>query len=193
MISKIGKTMLLIVGVIKLFSMLSADEVKNGINFAGAFLGFVIAYLAISNLAGDKIDSVGKMVKSIVVSMGLMIGVAKLAGTLSLADMINGTGFALTFAIFVGALVTLTKSNEKVMDGLSKLLLSVSFSMLLMIGVTVDEKLFIERPIHNSLASLPISRSKTTPHLYYHNFPLLNTQFHIRMDIVRYVCTIVCA
>lgn len=135
MISKIGKTMLLIVGVIKLFSMLSADEVKNGINFAGAFLGFVIAYLAISNLAGDKIDSVGKMVKSIVVSMGLMIGVAKLAGTLSLADMINGTGFALTFAIFVGALVTLTKSNEKVMDGLSKLLLSVSFSMLLMIGV----------------------------------------------------------
>ena len=135
MISKIGKTMLLIVGVIKLFSMLSADEVKNGINFAGAFLGFVIAYLTISNLAGDKIDSVGKMVKSIVVSMGLMIGVAKLAGTLSLADMINGTGFALTFAIFVGALVTLTKSNEKVMDGLSKLLLSVSFSMLLMIGV----------------------------------------------------------
>lgn len=82
MISKIGKTMLLIVGVIKLFSMLSVGEVENGLNFAGVFLGFVIAYLAISNLAGDKIDSVGKMVKSIVVSMGLMVGVVKLVSKL---------------------------------------------------------------------------------------------------------------
>lgn len=135
MISKIGKTMLLMVGVIKLFSMLSADEARNGLNFAGVFLAFVTAYAAISNIASDKIESVGKMVKSIVVSMGLMIGVAKLAGTLSLTDMINGTVFALTFAIFVGALVALTKSNEKVADGLSKLLLSVSASMLIMVGV----------------------------------------------------------
>lgn len=135
MISKIGKTMLLIVGVIKLFSMLSVDEVTNGLNFAGVFLGFVIAYLAISNLAGDKIDSVGKMVKSIVVSMGLMVGVVKLVSKLEPGEMGKGAAFAAVFAGFVRLLVKITKSNEKIMDGLGKLLLSVSTSMLIMVGV----------------------------------------------------------
>lgn len=135
MISKIGKTMLLIVGVIKLFSMLSPDEVTNGLNFAGVFLAFVIAYLAMSNLAGDKIDSVGKMVKSIVVSMGLMVGVVKLVSKLEPGEMGKGAAFAAVFAGFVWLLVKITKSNEKIMDGLGKLLLSVSASMLIMVGV----------------------------------------------------------
>lgn len=135
MISKIGKTMLLIVGVIKLFSMLSVDEVENGLNFAGVFLGFVTAYLAISNLAGDKIDSVGKMVKSIVVSMGLMVGVVKLVSKLEPGEIGKGAAFAAVFAGFVWLLVKITKSNEKIMDGLGKLLLSVSASMLIMVGV----------------------------------------------------------
>lgn len=135
MISKIGKTMLLIVGVIKLFSMLSVAEVENGLNFAGVFLGFVIAYLAISNLAGDKIDSIGKMVKSIVVSMGLMVGVVKLVSKLEPGEMSKGAAFAAVFAGFVWLLVKITKSNEKIMDGLGKLLLSVSASMLIMVGV----------------------------------------------------------
>lgn len=135
MISKIGKTMLLIVGVIKLFSMLSVDEVEHGLNFAGVFLGFVIAYLAISNLAGDKIGSVGKMVKSIVVSMGLMVGVVKLVSKLEPGEMGKGAAFAVVFAGFVWLLVKITKSNEKIMDGLGKLLLSVSASMLIMVGV----------------------------------------------------------
>lgn len=136
MISKIGKTMLLIVGVIKLFSMLSADEVGNGLDFAGVFLGFVIAYLAISNLAGDKIDSVGKMVKSIVVSMGLMVGVVKLASKLNENDAKKGVAFAGAFLGFVTILEIIAKFlGGNIIDGLSKLLLSVSVSMLLMVGV----------------------------------------------------------
>lgn len=136
MISKIGKTMLLIVGVIKLFSMLSVEEVENGLNFAGGFLGFVIAYLAISNLAGDKIDSVGKMVKSIVVSMGLMVGVVKLASKLNENDAKKGVAFAGAFLGFVTILEIIAKFlGGNTIDGLSKLLLSVSVSMLLMVGV----------------------------------------------------------
>ena len=136
MISKIGKTMLLIVGVIKLFSMLSVDEVENGLNFAGVFLGFVIAYLAISNLAGDKIDSIGKMVKSIVVSMGLMVGVVKLASKLNENDAKKGAVFAGAFLGFVTILEIIAKFlGGNSIDGLGKLLLSVSVSMLLMVGV----------------------------------------------------------
>lgn len=135
-ISKIGKTMLLIVGVIKLFSMLSPDEVVKGLEFAGVFTGFVIVLAAISYLAGDNIDSLGKTIKSIVVSMGLMIGVVKLAGQLSPDDMINGVKFAGAFLAFIVGLELIGKFlGGNSIDGLGKMLLSVSLSMLILVGV----------------------------------------------------------
>lgn len=54
----------------------------------------------------------------------------------------------------------------------------------------VDEKSFIERPIRNSQENQQTVRSRITPHLYYPSFHQLNTQFHIRTDIVRFVCMI---
>lgn len=138
MISKIGKTMLLIVGVIKLFGMLSVDEVTNGLNFAGVFLGFVIAYLAISNLAGDKIDSVGKMVKSIVVSMGLMVGVAKLAGQLKVSEMAKATAFAGAFLLFIKALKKITTdSGTGETVKLAGTVLAVSVAIGILAGIAV--------------------------------------------------------
>ena len=135
-ISKIGKTMLLIVGVIKLLSMLSPDEVVKGLEFAGVFTGFVIVLAAISYLAGDNIDSLGKTIKSIVVSMGLMIGVVKLAGQLSPDDMINSVKFAGAFLAFIVGLELIGKFlGGNSIDGLGKMLLSVSLSMLIMVGV----------------------------------------------------------
>lgn len=135
-VSKIGKTMLLIVGVIKLFSMLSPDEVNKGLEFAGVFTGFVIVLAAISYLAGDNIDSLGKTIKSIVVSMGLMVGVVKLTSQLSPDDMTNGIKFAVAFLVFIAALELIGKFlGGNSIDGLGKMLLSVSLSMLIMIGI----------------------------------------------------------
>lgn len=113
-ISKIGKTMLLIVGVIKLFSMLSPDEVDKGLEFAGVFTGFVIVLAAISYLAGDNIDSLGKTIKSIVVFMGLMIGVVKLAGQLSPDDMINGVIAVAVLGIIMTRMIKATQGANDV-------------------------------------------------------------------------------
>lgn len=135
-VSKIGKTMLLIVGVIKLFSMLSPDEVNKGLEFAGVFTGFVIVLAAISYLAGDNIDSLGKTIKSIVVSMGLMIGVVKLAGQLDPGEMIKGGIFAAAFLAFIVGLELIGKFlGGNSIDELGKMLLSVSLSMLIMVGI----------------------------------------------------------
>lgn len=136
-VSKIGKTMLLIVGVIKLFSMLSPDEVNKGLEFAGVFTGFVIVLAAISYLAGDNIDSLGKTIKSIVVSMGLMIGVVKLAGQLSPDDMINGVKFAGAFLAFIVGLELIGKFLGGETVKLAGTLLAVSVAIGLLAGISV--------------------------------------------------------
>lgn len=135
-ISKIGKTMLLIVGVIKLLSMLSPDEVVKGLEFAGVFTGFVIVLAAISYLAGDNIDSLGKTIKSIVVSMGLMIGVVKLAGQLSPDDMINSVKFAGAFLAFLSALIKITSKGGETVK-LAGTLLAVSVAIGILAGISV--------------------------------------------------------
>ena len=135
-VSKIGKTMLLIVGVIKLFSMLSPDEVDKGLEFAGVFTGFVIVLAAISYLAGDNIDSLGKTIKSIVVSMGLMIGVVKLAGQLSPDDIINGVKFAGAFLAFLSALIKITSKGGETVK-LAGTLLAVSVAIGILAGISV--------------------------------------------------------
>lgn len=135
-VSKIGKTMLLIVGVIKLFSMLSPDEVDKGLEFAGVFTGFVIVLAAISYFAGDNIDSLGKTIKSIVVSMGLMIGVVKLAGQLSPDDMINGIKFAGAFLVFLSALIKITSKGGETVK-LAGTLLAVSVAIGILAGISV--------------------------------------------------------
>lgn len=135
-ISKIGKTMLLIVGVIKLLSMLSPDEVVKGLEFAGVFTGFVIVLAAISYLAGDNIDSLGKTIKSIVVSMGLMVGVVKLAGQLSPDDMINGAKFAGAFLAFLSALIRITSKGGETVK-LAGTLLAVSVAIGILAGISV--------------------------------------------------------
>ena len=136
MMKKIATAMLLMIGVMKLVGTLSSEEIFNGVVFATAFTAFVAVLGVIGNGFGEGVAKLGKGIKSIIVAMGLMVGVTKLIGLLSLSDIAKGILFATSFAVFVGILSALTKTeNGHVVAGLTALLLSVSVSMTLMAGV----------------------------------------------------------
>ena len=60
----------------------------------------------------------------------------KLISLLSTEEMVKGVGFATAFAVFVGVLTAITKTeNGHIISGLTGLLLSISVSMALMVGV----------------------------------------------------------
>lgn len=136
MLRKMAFTLLAMVAVVKLVGMLSEEEMKKGAAFVGAFLVFVTALNASSLLAGKNIDRLGKSILKISFAMVLMVGVCKLANSLSPEEMVNGAMFAGGFLAFLAALLAIThvdKNGE--MAKLGGLLLSISASMLLMIGV----------------------------------------------------------
>ena len=136
MMKKMAVTMLLMIAVCKLAGMLTPEEMGKGAGFAVAFLGFAAIMALITKISGKGIDKIGGMMLKISFAMILMVGVCKLAGKLSAEEMGKGVLFAIGFAAFVGLLVLVTKiGKEEQIAKLSGLLLSITFSMALMVGV----------------------------------------------------------
>lgn len=136
MMIKLSFAMLLMVGVCKMIGLLSPEDIGKGVLFSAAFAIFVMSITAVAKGADKDIAKVGSMVTKIAFAMALMVGVCKLAGMLSKDEMIKGAAFAGAFAIFVAILVGLTKMGyEQHVESVGGLVLGVSVSLLMMVGV----------------------------------------------------------
>ena len=133
----ISVSLMLMVGVCKLAGKLTPDEMKKGAGFVSAFVIFVGLLVKVTSIGRDKkIAKLSGLLLSISVSLMLMVGVCKLAGTLTPDEMKKGAVFATAFIIFVGILTKIaTIGGDKKIAKLGGLLLSISVSLILMVGV----------------------------------------------------------
>ena len=136
MMKNMATAMLLMAGVVKIIGMLSAEEILRGVDFATGFSAFVLIMGLIGAKCGEGVANLGDGLKSLVIAMGMLVGVTKLIGYLSVGEIAKGTVFAGSFLAFIEILKLISKSDDgQVMKGLTRLLLSVSISMALMAGV----------------------------------------------------------
>ena len=137
MMLKLTAAMILMVGVCKLASKLSIGEMLKGAAFAAGFVVFVKFLVKALSMGNDKqLAKVGGLLLSISLSMTLMVGVCKLASKLSGEEMLKGAAFAAGFVVFVKFLVkALTVGKDSQLAKVAGLILSVSFSLALMVGV----------------------------------------------------------
>ena len=136
MLRNMALTLLMMVTVCKLAGLLSTEEMLKGAGFAAAFLVFTVSLAGISRIAGRNVDKLGGSLLKISFAMVLMVGVCKLAGSLSEEEMKKGGAFAAAFLVFIGILVEITKVDQgSKLAKLGGLLLSISLSMVLMVGV----------------------------------------------------------
>lgn len=136
MMLKLSIALLLMAGVCKLAGKLSPDDMTNGLKFLVAVGVFVGVLTAIGKSSGNNIGKVGTMMRKLVVSMALMVGICKLAAKLKVSEMIKGGIFAFAIGKFVKTLVNVTKIGKKQQIAkLGGLLVAISASMTLMVGV----------------------------------------------------------
>lgn len=136
MMIKMTVAMLLMVGVVKVINMLKAEEIVNGAAFVSGFIVFTWLLAAITNNASFNADELGKMLIKISIAIGLMAMVVKLIARLEYSEMLKGAAFAAGFLVFVKGLILVTKvGSDYEMAKVSGLILAMSFSMLLMVGV----------------------------------------------------------
>lgn len=136
MMLKLSIALMLMVAVTKLVSGLSAEEMLQGAAFAAAFALFTSAIAMVGKGCDKDISKIGGLMIKLTVAMGLMVGVIKLVSMLSAEEMLQGAAFAAAFVLFVKALVMVTTvGSDQKMAKVGGLLLSMSVSLMLMVGV----------------------------------------------------------
>ena len=122
--------------VCKLVARLSSDEMERGAIFAGGFLVFVALLNTIALLPSHNISKLGGMMLKISIAIGLMVAVCKLTRLLTPEDIASAEQFLVRFLLFVGGLVTMiSMAPDKKIASVGGLLISISLSMMLMVGV----------------------------------------------------------
>ena len=136
MMKKMSVAIILMAIACKLISTLSAEDMLQGVAFVTGFTIFVISITKVAKSAGNNVSKVGGMAVKLAIAMALLVGVCKLVNMLSAEEMFKGAAFAAAFVLFVKALVSVTKIGKKQQIAkLSGLILSISFSLMLMVGV----------------------------------------------------------
>ena len=136
MLFKMSVSLLVLVWVTKLLSGITWPELGKAATFIAGFTAFVGALVFVTKFAGRNISKVGSMLLKMSIAIGLMVGVCKLVNLLSIEEMQKGALFAEGFLLFVGFLVAFTRiSGSDQIAKIGGLLLSISTSMLLLIGV----------------------------------------------------------
>ena len=136
---KLAFAMALLVGVVKLASKLSAEEMGKGTLFVAGFTIFVGALVNVTQIGKhQKIAKLGSLVLGISFALALMVGVCKLVGKLSVSEILKGVAFATGFGIFLAVFVkALTISNEQKLAKVAGTMLALSVAIGILAGVSV--------------------------------------------------------
>jgi tape measure domain-containing protein len=139
MILKLTVAMGLMVGVVKLISTLSAEEMLQGAAFAAGFVAFVWALVGVTKIGkGQEIAKVSGLIMSISVSLMLLVGVCKLINHLSYGDIIKGAAFVTGFMFMLkGLLKILTVGNEGEIAKVTGTILAISVAIGILAAVAM--------------------------------------------------------
>ena len=136
----IGVALLLVAATVKVMSTMDMDEIKRGfIGLAGIISAIVLTFAAYGLLVKGKsaqnIDKAGKMLRSMAITMLLMVGICKLVGMLSEEEMLKGAAFAGAFVLFVTLINAASLIAGKNVNKIGGTMLKISIAILLMVGV----------------------------------------------------------
>ena len=135
----ISLAMTLMVGVCKLASKLSIGEMLKGAAFAAGFAAFVKFLVKVLTVGKDsQLAKVAGLILSVSFSLALMVGVCKLASTLSLGEVLAGAAFVAGFVFLLKCLVkVLAIGDKQKIANVASTLLALSVAIAIMAAVAV--------------------------------------------------------
>ena len=138
---KTSIALLLMVGVVKLASKLDENEIKTGITNLALMELLFVGIIAVSKLSGTNVSKAGTMMLKMSIALLLMVGVVKLAGQLSMAEVKKGLTVMAGVMLLFSAIIMVSKlagDNAK-KAGSMLLMMSLAIGMLVYIMRLISE------------------------------------------------------
>lgn len=137
MLLKVSVALLILVGVIKLISMMSWDEIKKGALGLAGFAAFILALVLITKLGGKTAPKIGGMLLSIAVAMLIMVGIIKLISGMEWEDLAKGLVGIVVLGLIIAGLVAIVVGLGKDAPKIGVTLLALAVAIGILAGVAV--------------------------------------------------------
>lgn len=136
MLLKLSVALLIMVGVIKLISMLSWDEVKRGALGLAGFAAFVLILMLITRAGGKNAPKLGKMLLAMAAAMLIMVLIVKLIGNMEWDELAKGLIGITVFALIIAGLAAIVVGLGKDAPKIGATLLALAVAIGILAGVT---------------------------------------------------------
>ena len=131
----ISVAMMLMTGVIKIVSGMSAEDLLKGLAVMEVFVLLIIQMGVANMLAGPLASKFGGTVLKISIAMVLMVGVIKLIAGMEPGDIIKGLAVMEVFILFVRQMSVANRLAGPLATKFGGTVLKISAAMVLMVGV----------------------------------------------------------
>lgn len=132
MLMKISVAFLILVGVIKLVSSMSAKDLLKGIAAITALEYLVVGLVAISKLGGEHADKAGAMIMKIGVGLLLISATMKIIAGMSNDDLKKGLKIVAGLSVLVSVLVSVSKLAGMYADKAGTMIMKIGVAFLLL-------------------------------------------------------------
>lgn len=136
MLLSMSAALLIMAGTTKLLSMMDASTINKGVQGILKFVAVFAAMALVSKLASGQGKRLGTAFTGMAVSIAIMAGVAKLLSTMDASTIDKGIEGILKFVGVFAAMAVITRLASSQKNRLGTALLSMSASLLIMVGVT---------------------------------------------------------
>lgn len=134
---KLSVSLYLLVGVIKLLSMMDPADIAVGTLAITGFMGFITLYSIAARLAGKNAGKLGTSLLAMSVSLYLLIGVVAILSNMDPAAMQKGMTALTGFIGIIGLMLLISKLAGKKAPKIAGTILSMSLAVGALAGVAV--------------------------------------------------------
>lgn len=130
-------SIVLLAGVAKLLSMMDQATINKGLKAIYAFVGVFAAMAIVTRLASSQKKRVGSSLLGMSVALLAMVGVVKLLGMMSPAEIKQGISAITKFVGLMAVMILITRIGKKDMASMASTLTAMSIAIGIMAAVAI--------------------------------------------------------
>ena len=156
MLIKISAALLILVGVIRIVSLMSAKDLAKGIAVIAAFEYLIVGLIAISKLGGENADKAGSMIMKIGAALLLIVITMKIIAGMSVEDFKKGLTIISVLSLLITALIAVSNLSGEHADKAGSMIMKIGVAFLLLAAAMAIISLLDPDGLKQALAAISV-------------------------------------
>ena len=156
MLIKVSAALLILVGVIRIVSLMSVKDLAKGIAVIAAFELLIVGLIAISKLGGENADKAGSMIMKIGAALLLIVVTMKIIAGMTVDDLKKGLTIIGVLSVLITALIAVSNLSGEHADKAGSMIMKIGVAFLLLVAAMAIISLLDPDGLKQALAAISV-------------------------------------